>query len=84
MIDVVFLFFPNRYLNSTVQAVGRGLRKYEGKKGCLLVDWIDNPILKRQSYDRYKTYKKEYTDAVQIKTLSIKPYNENNKETVQS
>lgn len=71
MIDVVFLFFPNRYQNSTVQAVGRGLRKHEWKERCLLVDWIDDPILKSQSYDRLKTYKKEYTEDCKIKTLSI-------------
>ena len=73
MIDVVFLFFPNRYLNSTVQAVGRGLRNAPGKTRCLLVDWIDNPILKRQSYDRLKTYYKEYTTNCKIRTLSIRP-----------
>ena len=77
MIDVVFLFFPNRYLNSTVQAVGRGLRNAPWKTRCLLVDWIDNPILKRQSYDRLKTYHKEYTDNCKIRTLSIRPINEN-------
>lgn len=76
MIDVVFLFFPNRYLNSTVQAVGRGLRNAPWKTRCLLVDWIDNPILKRQSYDRLKTYHKEYTDNCKIRTLSIRPINE--------
>lgn len=73
MIDVVFLFFPNRYLNSTVQAVWRGLRNAPGKTRCLLVDWIDNPILKRQSYDRLKTYYKEYTTNCKIRTLSIRP-----------
>ena len=76
MIDVVFLFFPNRYLNSTVQAVGRGLRNAPWKTRCLLVDWIDNPILRRQSYDRLKTYHKEYTDNCKIRTLSIRPINE--------
>ena len=76
MIDVVFLFFPNRYLNSTVQAVWRGLRNAPGKTRCLLVDWIDNPILKRQSYDRLKTYYKEYTNNCKIRTLSIRPINE--------
>lgn len=77
MIDVVFLFFPNRYQNSTVQAVWRGLRNAPWKTRCLLVDWIDNPILKRQSYDRLKTYCKEYTDSCKIRTLSIRPINEN-------
>lgn len=77
MIDVVFLFFPNRYQNSTVQAVWRGLRNAPWKKRCLLVDWIDNPILKRQSYDRLKTYYSEYTDNCKIRTLSIRPINEN-------
>ena len=76
MIDVVFLFFPNRYLNSTVQAVWRGLRNAPWKTRCLLVDWIDDPILKRQSYDRLKTYYKEYTDNCKIRTLSIRPINE--------
>lgn len=76
MIDVVFLFFPNRYQNSTVQAVWRGLRTAPDKTRCLLVDWIDNPILKRQSYDRLKTYHKEYTDNCKIRTLSIRPINE--------
>lgn len=77
MIDAVFLFFPNRYQNSTVQAVGRGLRNYPWKNKCLLVDWIDNPILKRQSYDRLRTYKQEYTDEVKITTLPIRPFNDN-------
>ena len=76
MIDVVFLFFPNRYLNSTVQAVWRWLRNAPWKTRCLLVDWIDDPILKRQSYDRLKTYYKEYTDNCKIRTLSIRPFNE--------
>lgn len=60
MIDWVFLFFPNRFESSTVQAVGRWLRSYLWKAKCILFDWSDDPILRSQLYERKKTYKKEY------------------------
>ena len=60
MIDWVFLFFPNRFESSTIQAVGRWLRKYGWKNKCILFDWCDDPILRSQLYERRKTYKKEY------------------------
>ena len=60
MIDWVFLFFPNRFESSTIQAVGRWLRKYEWKTKCILFDWCDDPVLRSQLYERRKTYKKEY------------------------
>lgn len=60
MIDWVFLFFPNRFESSTIQAVWRWLRKYEWKNKCILFDWCDDPVLRSQLNERKRTYKKEY------------------------
>lgn len=60
MIDWVFLFFPNRFESSTIQAVGRWLRAYPWKDKCMLYDRVDHPILRGQYRERKKTYKKEY------------------------
>lgn len=60
MIDWVFLFFPNRFESSTIQAVWRWLRKYEWKSKCILFDRSDDPILRSQLNERKRTYKKEY------------------------
>ena len=71
MIDWVFLFFPNTFLNNTVQAVGRWLRLYEWKPKCLLMDWCDTPLLDFQKKARIKTYKSEYTEDVKIDSIQI-------------
>lgn len=74
-LDTIFLFFPNKFESSTVQAVGRGLRSFQGKKWCLLVDWCDMPILKSQAYERLQTYKNEYTENVKVTDIKILDYN---------
>ena len=73
-LDTIFLFFPNKFESSTVQAVGRGLRSFPGKRGCLLVDWCDMPILKNQAYERLQTYKNEYTEDVKVTDIKILDY----------
>lgn len=71
MIDWVFLFFPNKFENSTIQAVWRWLRHYPGKTRCLLIDWVDTPALVWQAAARLKTYKKEYTENVKIADIHL-------------
>lgn len=78
MIDWVFLFFPSRFENNTIQAAGRWLRKFTGKSKCTLVDRCDMPLLKAQSYERCRTYKKEYTESVTITTTKILPVSDDN------
>lgn len=59
-IDSVFLFYPNRYQWSTVQAVWRSLRTFPWKDKVRLFDRCDLPILRWQADHRLATYKKEY------------------------
>ena len=56
MLDWIFLFFPSRFENNTIQAVWRGLRNCPWKPKCLLIDWCDMPILAGQSKARVATY----------------------------
>lgn len=65
-IDWVFLFFPNRFESSTIQAVWRWLREAEGKSKVMLFDRCDMPILNAQAKQRILTYKQEYTEDVKI------------------
>ena len=71
MIDWVFLFFPNTFKNSTVQAVWRWLRFYKDKPKCLLIDRCDEPILWYQASARLITYTQEYTDKVSIRNVKF-------------
>jgi superfamily II DNA or RNA helicase len=55
-----------------VQAVGRALRKYPGKKDVHIFDWCDLPLLKKQQVERLKDYQKEYKiDKASIKNINI-------------
>jgi len=70
-LDGVFLFFPSKFDSNVIQAVGRGLRNSEWKTWCKLYDWSDLPILVKQSQERLRIYKKEYTKDVVINDFNI-------------
>lgn len=73
-LDTVFLFFPNKFESSTIQAVGRWLRSYPWKTWCTLVDWCDLPILRAQASQRLLTYKSEYWENVNIEDTKVLDY----------
>lgn len=73
-LDTIFLFFPNKFESSTIQAVGRWLRSYPWKTWCILVDWCDMPILKAQASSRMNTYTEEYWENVEVNYIRILDY----------
>lgn len=72
IIDTIYLFFPNRFRGTTVQAVGRALRLHPWKSNVKVFDWVDASVssLNRQAKERVKTYIREYG----IKTIPVRPY----------
>ncbi len=59
IIDTVCLFFPNKFDWKIIQAVWRALRKNEGKKDAIVIDWCDMALI-HQYRARVRVYKKEY------------------------
>lgn len=70
-IDRVHIPFPMRQEGATIQLVGRGERVFEGKDGCVIIDYVDVEceVLRNQSYAREKTYRKQ---AYPVTTLRSK------------
>lgn len=58
IIDTVFLVGPIAYPGLLTQAVGRALRRYEGKTEVVVHDYVDDavPILKAQYFKRRRAY----------------------------
>ena len=56
----------------TRQKVGRGVRQSEGKKGAIIVDFLDEEAyyLRRQAYKRYHTSEQIYPNSCRILTLA--------------
>jgi len=57
-IDAIIIAGGGKSYIKSVQRVGRGMRKYEGKENLIVVDFIDKslPVLIRHSGSRIKTY----------------------------
>lgn len=69
-VSMVVLTRPNSYKSTTIQMIGRGLRIYNGKKDCLVLDFGDSidrnldPLLKT-GYDKKESLRKiELEDTV--------------------
>jgi superfamily II DNA or RNA helicase len=66
-VDVIILASFIASKGAVIQAVGRGLRKYKGKKNCVIVDYIPSgsDMLTRHALQRLEYYK-EITNKVKV------------------
>lgn len=66
-VDVIVLASFIASKGPVIQAVGRGLRKYKGKKSCVVVDYLPagSDMLARHALQRLEYYK-EITDKVKV------------------
>lgn len=78
-IDGVILARPTRSRALFIQMIGRGLRKYEGKKNCKIIDMVDNhrhlasfnSLLCDESFKRIESFGsiKEIRDHIEKETI---------------
>lgn len=59
-IDTIFLASAIKFRSTVIQAIGRALRKFEGKDSVLVWIWNDIPILNKQKIEKIKTITTEY------------------------
>jgi len=60
IIDTILLASAIKFKATVIQAIGRALRKYEGKTDVIVGIWNDLPVLKKQRAEKIKTICSEY------------------------
>jgi len=55
-IDALILAGPQKSLIATIQKIGRALRPFEGKKDCIIVDFMDNTKYLIEHFNRRLNY----------------------------
>lgn len=72
IIDTIFLASAIKFRATVIQAIGRGLRKCEGKEDVIVWIWNDLPILKKQRAEKLATIEKEYlVDRKNINSVNL-------------
>lgn len=74
-VDAIILAAPQKSLIRTIQRVGRGLRPFENKKDCIIIDTMDScRYLYKAFQRRYSFYKSEPSFTIE-KPIDIKGEN---------